>query len=223
LQRPSSKELLLHPFVKKAKQNNILIELIERYKRWKILHGDDSSSESEVGSDKEPGTEDTDWNMTVKSTFSPVLRNDGLSETVVAEINYDTSFCRNGKDTLRSHEQFITENLETRNSLYENQAAQVLSHQPENFHAIGEEHTKLPIVKKVVDPVYENLTPEKVSHDHNHNKEPSASRLVRPTVSPQKTSQSMDNPRRKQEVSERHAEQDLKNYTPTEQNKVKYL
>ena len=46
--RPSAKELLKHPFVRKAKKTTYLTELIERYERWQTLHGDqDSDTESD--------------------------------------------------------------------------------------------------------------------------------------------------------------------------------
>ena len=46
-ERPSAKELLRHPFVKKAKKNTYLTELIERHERWHIRHGKQHESEDE--------------------------------------------------------------------------------------------------------------------------------------------------------------------------------
>ena len=47
-ERPSAKDLLKHPFVRKAKKTTYLTELIERYERWQTLHGDqDSDTESD--------------------------------------------------------------------------------------------------------------------------------------------------------------------------------
>lgn len=40
LQRPNAKELLKHRFIRNAKKNSSLQELIERYKRWKANGGD---------------------------------------------------------------------------------------------------------------------------------------------------------------------------------------
>ena len=50
-ERPSAKELLRHPFVKKAKKNTYLTELIERHERWYIRHGKQHESEDEDDDD----------------------------------------------------------------------------------------------------------------------------------------------------------------------------
>lgn len=47
LQRPTAKELLKFQFIKKAKKNSYLIDLIDRYKKWKTTKGDESETESE--------------------------------------------------------------------------------------------------------------------------------------------------------------------------------
>lgn len=47
LQRPTAKELLKYPFIKKAKKNSYLIDLIDRYKKWKSQKGEESETESE--------------------------------------------------------------------------------------------------------------------------------------------------------------------------------
>ncbi|KAJ5346377.1 hypothetical protein N7541_008859 [Penicillium brevicompactum] len=53
-ERPSAKELLEHPFVKRAKRTTYLTELIERAERWQITHqGQDDDDEYE-GYDAQP-------------------------------------------------------------------------------------------------------------------------------------------------------------------------
>merc|ERR1712241_1297599 len=66
--RPSAKELMRHPFIKKAKKNNHLMDLIDRYRKWKLTRGEESDTDSGGESGGEAGGEDsdTDWNMTVK-------------------------------------------------------------------------------------------------------------------------------------------------------------
>ncbi|KAL2193713.1 kinase-like domain-containing protein [Corynascus similis CBS 632.67] len=39
--RPSAKEMLKHPFIRKAKKTSYLTELIERYSRWAVTHKQD--------------------------------------------------------------------------------------------------------------------------------------------------------------------------------------
>lgn len=46
-QRPTAKELLKFQFIKKAKKNSYLIDLIDRYKKWKTQKGEESETESE--------------------------------------------------------------------------------------------------------------------------------------------------------------------------------
>ena len=59
-ERPSAKELLKHPFIRRAKKTTYLTELIERYERWQAVHGDqvsddesDNSTENNKGLDKD--------------------------------------------------------------------------------------------------------------------------------------------------------------------------
>ncbi|XP_019757271.1 serine/threonine-protein kinase 26 isoform X1 [Dendroctonus ponderosae] len=68
--RPTAKELLKYPFIRKAKKNSYLIDLIDRYKKWKCTRNEESETESEHSDSDEPkqdsDIESTDWVMTVK-------------------------------------------------------------------------------------------------------------------------------------------------------------
>lgn len=52
-ERPSAKDLLKHPFIRRAKKTTYLTELIERYERWQATHErDGSDTESEYDEDE---------------------------------------------------------------------------------------------------------------------------------------------------------------------------
>ena len=57
-----------HPFIKKAKKNAYLMDLIDRYRKWKLTSNEESESDSggESGGETGGNDSDTDWNMTVK-------------------------------------------------------------------------------------------------------------------------------------------------------------
>lgn len=46
-QRPTAKDLLRFPFIRKAKKNSYLVDLIDRYKKWRTQRSEESETESE--------------------------------------------------------------------------------------------------------------------------------------------------------------------------------
>ncbi|KAL2828780.1 kinase-like domain-containing protein [Aspergillus cavernicola] len=95
-ERPTAKELLEHPFIKRAKKTNYLTELIERYERWQANDGNRKADEDDE-LDQEPlpistaTEEDEDlWDF---GTVRPVGRAQALNPMKVADLNargYDT-------------------------------------------------------------------------------------------------------------------------------------
>ncbi|KAF2995747.1 putative protein serine/threonine kinase [Neopestalotiopsis sp. 37M] len=60
-ERPSAKDLLKHPFIRKAKKTSYLTELIERHSRWKATHKSEDEEELDGADDvrvREPVNED---------------------------------------------------------------------------------------------------------------------------------------------------------------------
>ena len=96
LQRPTARELTRHPFVKKAKRNNHLMDLIDRHRKWKLTHGQESDSDSGENSDGGNADDaDSDWDIgTIKEPISPYIEENGGSasvaeQPVVAQQNGD--------------------------------------------------------------------------------------------------------------------------------------
>ncbi|KAL2857839.1 kinase-like domain-containing protein [Aspergillus pseudoustus] len=89
-ERPTAKELLEHPFIKRAKKTNYLTELIERYERWQAVNGnkkgDDDDELDQEPSDLPTTTEDDDdlWDF---GTVRPVGRGGALNPMKVADVN----------------------------------------------------------------------------------------------------------------------------------------
>lgn len=69
--RPSARELLKHPFVRRAKKTSYLTELIERYERWAVHHkgGDDDSDDEREEPSRSSAVNEDLWDF---GTVRPV-------------------------------------------------------------------------------------------------------------------------------------------------------
>jgi len=85
--RPTARELTRHPFVKKAKRNNHLMDLIDRHRKWKLTHGQESDSDSGENSDGGNADDaDCDWDIgTIKEPISPYIEENGGSASVAEQ------------------------------------------------------------------------------------------------------------------------------------------
>jgi serine/threonine-protein kinase 24/25/MST4 len=71
-ERPSAKELLKHPFIRRAKKTTYLTELIERYERWQAVHGDQNSDdESDDSNQERQGSREEDQDLWDFGTVRP--------------------------------------------------------------------------------------------------------------------------------------------------------
>ena len=107
-ERPTAKELLRHPFIRKAKKTTYLTELIERYERWQAVHGgqssEDESEDQESETDYSPEQEDL-WDF---GTVRPMggraggLKAMNESDTNVRNRNQGAQEAVKGKPALGS-------------------------------------------------------------------------------------------------------------------------
>lgn len=86
-ERPSARDLLKHPWIKRAKKTYYLTELIERHERWQSRHGGRGESE-EPEMYQDPGERDSDqedlWDF---GTVRPAGRGQGLRPMNESGIN----------------------------------------------------------------------------------------------------------------------------------------
>ncbi|KAF9886043.1 putative protein serine/threonine kinase [Aspergillus nanangensis] len=89
-ERPSAKELLEHPLIKRAKKTTYLTELIERHERWSAIHSnkgaEDEDHLQEPPSNPTKAQEDEDdlWDF---GTVRPARRPPGLKPMKETEVN----------------------------------------------------------------------------------------------------------------------------------------
>ncbi|KAG9556552.1 Pkinase-domain-containing protein, partial [Aureobasidium melanogenum] len=72
-ERPSAKELLKHPWIRRAKRTTYLTELIERYERWQARHGGREEDDEDVRDASPPRTSEEEdlWDF---GTVRPLSR-----------------------------------------------------------------------------------------------------------------------------------------------------
>ncbi|XP_015927109.1 serine/threonine-protein kinase 26 isoform X2 [Parasteatoda tepidariorum] len=87
--RPTAKELLKFPFIRKAKKNSYLVDLIEKYKRFKAAGGGQSDSDSEASDSDESKVNDTwkSWRWDLGTVKGPGMCDIPLSPTLDGENN----------------------------------------------------------------------------------------------------------------------------------------
>ncbi|WAR27558.1 STK25-like protein, partial [Mya arenaria] len=98
--RPSARDLIRHPFMRKAKRTTFLQDLIDRYKRWKedVRPTSDSDSDDEVGSDDEENT--PQWILDTVKVNAPDVYETYINK---AEVNGETDKSNNRQPLEPAH------------------------------------------------------------------------------------------------------------------------
>ncbi|BCS24608.1 putative Ste20-like serine/threonine protein kinase [Aspergillus puulaauensis] len=89
-ERPTAKELLEHPFIKRAKKTNYLTELIERYERWQAVSGNKKTDEDDDLDHEHPSvstTTEVDDDLWDFGTVRPVGRGHALNPMKKTDLN----------------------------------------------------------------------------------------------------------------------------------------
>lgn len=56
-----------------------MVDLIDRYRKWKLTHSADSDSDSDSTGDQQNNSDESDWNLTVKGAVSPFIEAQNMS------------------------------------------------------------------------------------------------------------------------------------------------
>ncbi|KAB2574355.1 hypothetical protein BFW01_g80 [Lasiodiplodia theobromae] len=86
-ERPSAKDLLKHPFVRKAKKTTYLTELIERHERWVARHGKGNESESDESDNEAEPRQPVDEDLWDFGTIRPAGKSHALKAMNDAAAN----------------------------------------------------------------------------------------------------------------------------------------
>ena len=73
-ERPSARDLLKHPWVRKAKRTAYLTELIERYERWQATHREDRDGDDDDAGEQSPTRDSEEEDLWDFGTVRPVGR-----------------------------------------------------------------------------------------------------------------------------------------------------
>lgn len=88
--RPTAKELLRNRFIQRAKKTSYLVELIEKYKRWKLEHSsDDGEHDDDTDKDSDLGDVDESKQATVDWSWGTVRYRLGSSDADDAHDTHD--------------------------------------------------------------------------------------------------------------------------------------
>lgn len=162
-ERPTAKELLEHPFIKRAKKTNYLTELIERYERWQAVSGnkkgdEDDDYDQEPPPNQTPSEEEDDlWDF---GTVRPVGRGHALNPMKVTDLNSRGSRDHGTRDRdikAESRKETPKANVPTPSSFAPSRNVPSASPKPPS-------PSKVPLPPSPVKPAHFDNTPKTPSH-----------------------------------------------------------
>merc|ERR1719342_1346376 len=89
-----------------AKRNNLLMDMIDRYKNWMINHGNEMDSESESDADAANNSGDSDWNLTVKGSSPYIV--DASQDDHTSKMMQSLSISESSSNNSLAQQQLIT-------------------------------------------------------------------------------------------------------------------
>ncbi|KAL4808451.1 kinase-like domain-containing protein [Aspergillus unguis] len=159
-ERPNAKELLEHPFIKRAKKTNYLTELIERYERWQAVSGNKKGEEDDEY-DQEPApnpaaTEEDDdlWDF---GTVRPVGRGHALNPMKKTELNSRDHGARDRENKVEPRKDAPKSNIPTPPSYVHPRHAPTASPKPPS-------PAKIPLPPSPMKPPHGEYFPRTPSH-----------------------------------------------------------
>ena len=175
--RPTARELLRHPFIRKAKRTNYLVELIERYRDWKRDRaGQQSESDSSSDDENDNGMRhesDSGWVETIRDKNKTILNNNSkLNAAEIQQLNNQTGNLYsnhhnansnnsnnnnnnngNNYNQLSNRQNDLLENdlNDSQETIYNNNNGNVSYFQPSNVSGVNMfKYLKMEIKKKVI-------------------------------------------------------------------------
>ncbi|XP_076370109.1 serine/threonine-protein kinase 26-like isoform X2 [Tachypleus tridentatus] len=158
--RPTAKELLRFPFIRKSGKNLSLVELIERHRRWKIFGGRHNDSDSETSDSDD--SRSTDTSKSWRWDLETVKRSEAISSSV--QMAAPTGDIQN--ETVPS-----TINLEipvptTKEMNFQSQPVQGLPQPPSNLQVLQEDSKDCNLLLNHVTQNGTNRPGDKDSNNH---------------------------------------------------------
>ncbi|KAL4788223.1 kinase-like domain-containing protein [Aspergillus varians] len=157
-ERPTAKELLEHPFIKRAKKTNYLTELIERYERWQAVSGNRKTDEDDELDREAPpiltATEEEDdlWDF---GTVRPVGRGHALNPMKKTDLNVRGHGTRDSK--VEPRKEVHSPSKSTPPSFVQAKSTPTASPKPPS-------PAKIPLPPSPVKPTYNDNFPKTPSH-----------------------------------------------------------